>query len=112
MHRQNVTGQRVAYLRSQRKWTQQTLATKLQCAGVDITRLSVARIEYGVLKVNDTVLAGLLRVFRVPIVWLFPQEIQDLDAKFALRVAAQLSSPAPTNKPSQCQKLTKRPGRV
>jgi DNA-binding XRE family transcriptional regulator len=112
MRRQNVTGQRVAYLRSQRKWTQKILAAKLQCEGVDISRLSVARIEYGILKANDTVLAALQRIFRVPIALLFPQEIQDLDVKFAQRVTAQSSQSVSSGKPSKCQKLTKRPKRV
>ncbi len=112
MRRQNITGLRMAYLRSQKKWTQDRLATKLQCAGVDISRLSVARIEYGILKVNDTILAGLQKVFRIPIVLLFPQEIQDLDADFTKHIANQ--SPAPAKKPRRknsrrkCQKLTKK----
>jgi transcriptional regulator with XRE-family HTH domain len=108
MRRQNITGLRVAYLRSQKKWTQQILAAKLQCEDVDITRLSVARIEYGVLKVSDTVLVGLQRVFRVPIVQFFPQQVQILDEKFAQRIVTQLQNPSSTNKPRRkCQKLTK-----
>jgi len=112
MRRQNITGLRMAYLRSQKKWTQDRLATKLQCAGVDISRLSVARIEYGILKVNDTVLAGLQKVFRIPIVLLFPQEIQDLDADFTKRIADQLPNPVSTEKPRKCQKLTNRQKKV
>ena len=53
---QNVTGRRMAYFRFQRKWSQKTLAAKLQCQGVDISRMGVARIELGHTRVNDTVL--------------------------------------------------------
>ena len=109
MDRQNITGLRVAYLRNQRRWTQQALATKLQIRGVDISRLSVARIEYGVLKVNDTILAALLRVFRLPIIQFFPQEIQDLDAQYTKLLAEQLSNPGSARKRRRkCRKLTKR----
>jgi transcriptional regulator with XRE-family HTH domain len=102
---QNVSGRRVAYLRSQKKWTHDKLATKLQCEGVDISRLSLARMEWGVTKISDKVLAGLQKVFRLPIVCFFPQEIQDLDAMYA----TQLPNPVSKEKPSKCRKLTKRP---
>lgn len=109
MDRQNLIGFRVAYLRNQKKWTQKTLAAKLQCRGVDISRLSVARIEYGIIKVNDKVLAGLLRVFRLPIIQFFPQEIRDLDADYAQNVAEQPPNPLSTKKRRRkCPKLTKR----
>jgi transcriptional regulator with XRE-family HTH domain len=109
MCRKNITGRQVAYLRSQKKWTQEILAAKLQAAGVDLTRLSVARIEYGILKVNDTVLGGLQRVFRLPIIQFFPQELQVFDADLARRSAAPLLNSGPLTKSrSKCQKLTKR----
>jgi len=105
---QNVTGRRMAYFRFQRKWSQKTLAAKLQCQGVDISRMGVARIELGHTRVNDTVLEGLLRVFRLPIVLFFPQEIQDLDADYAKRIADQMPNPVSTKKSRKCQKLTKK----
>jgi transcriptional regulator with XRE-family HTH domain len=109
MYRKNITGLRVAYLRSQKKWTQEILAAKLQGAGVDITRLSVARIEYGIIKVNDTVLAGLQRVFRLPIIQFFSQELQVFDAELVQRSPAPLLKPVPLTKSRpKCQKLTKR----
>jgi len=109
MCRKNITGRQVAYWRSQKKWTQEILAAKLQAAGVEISRLSVARIEYGILKVDDTVLAGLQRVFRLPIIQLFPEEAQILDAQLAQRLSIQLSDPTKIKKPPlKCQELTKR----
>ncbi len=112
MTRQNITGRRVAYLRSQKKWTHKTLAAKLQCQGVDISRLSLARMEWGVTKVSDTVLEGLQKVFRIPIVLFFPQEVQESDTEFAKRIAAQSPDPVYTEKPRKCQKLTKRRKKV
>jgi transcriptional regulator with XRE-family HTH domain len=109
MCRKNITGRQVAYWRSQKKWTQEILAAKLQAAGVDITRLSVARIEYGILKVDDAVLAGLQRVFRRPIIRFFPQEIQVFDAELAQRSPDPLPDPIPLTKSQRkCQDLTKR----
>ena len=113
MRFQNITGRRVAYLRSQKKWTHDRLASKLQCQGVDISRLSLARMEWGVTKISDTVLAGLQKVFGIPIAQLFPQEVQDSDADCAKRVLTPLPGPAPPKKPRRkCQKLTKRPKKV
>jgi transcriptional regulator with XRE-family HTH domain len=109
MCRKNIAGRQVAYWRSQKKWTQEILAAKLQASGVDITRLSVARIEYGILKVDDTVLAGLQRVFRRPIIQFFPQEIQVFDAELAQRSPVPLLDPGLLTKSRRkCQNLTKR----
>jgi transcriptional regulator with XRE-family HTH domain len=88
MRRWNIiVGRRMAYLRSTRKWTQEILAARLQCEGVDISREGVARIELGHVRVDEEVILGLLKVFEVPIARLFPKEIQDLDAKFTARAA-------------------------
>jgi transcriptional regulator with XRE-family HTH domain len=113
MRQQNITGRRVGYLRSQKKWTHKTLAAKLQCQGVDISRLSLARMEWGVTKISDTVLAGLQKVFGLPIIRFFPQEVQDSDADFAKRIPTPLPDPDPPKTPRRkCQKLTKRPKKV
>lgn len=113
MRFQNVTGRRVAYLRYQKKWTQDRLAAKLQCKGVDISRLSLARMEWGVTKISDTVLAGLQKVFCLPIVQFFPQEIQDLDADYTNNVPAPAPEPDPPKQSRRkCQKLTKQPKKV
>jgi hypothetical protein len=80
---------------------------------VDISRLSLARMEWGVTKISDTVLAGLQKVFGIPIVQFFPQEVQDSDADCAKRVPTPLPDPDPPKNPRRkCQKLTKRPKKV
>ncbi len=90
MRRRNiVVGRVMARLRSQEKWTQEILAARLQCEGVEISRQGVARIELGHVRVNEDVILGLQKVFQVPIIRLFPKEIQDRDAKLARREAEQ-----------------------
>lgn len=88
MRRWNIiVGRRMAYLRWQRKLTQEELAAQLQCEGVDISRMGVARIELGHVRVDEEVLLGLLKVFELPIAQFFPKDVRDLDAKFAARGA-------------------------
>jgi transcriptional regulator with XRE-family HTH domain len=90
MRRRNVIiGRRVVRLRFERNWTQEILAARLQCEGVNVSRLMVAKIELGYNKVNEDLILGLQKVFRVPIIQLFPKEIQDLDEIFAARTAGK-----------------------
>ena len=90
MARRNViVGRRVAYLRFKEDWTQEILAARLQCLGVNVSRLMIAKIELGYNKVNEDLIIGLQRVFRIPIIQLFPKEIQDLDEKFTQEAAAR-----------------------
>jgi transcriptional regulator with XRE-family HTH domain len=89
MRRRNVIGRMVSRLRFERNWTQDTLAARLQCEGMDITRDVVANIEIGRTKVTDDSLLFFQRAFRVQIVLLFSAEIQTLDEKFARRAAAK-----------------------
>jgi hypothetical protein len=112
MRRKNITGRQVAYWRYQNKWTQKTLAARLQCLGFDISREMVANIEVGLRGVEDNWLVAFQKVFRISIIQLFPQEVQNLDAEIARRGNAPLPASAPTEKPWQspkkCPKLTKR----
>jgi transcriptional regulator with XRE-family HTH domain len=89
MCRRNLIGRIIARLRYERDWTQEILAAQLQCIGINITRDMVAKMESGYTKISDDLIAGLQKVFRIPIVRLFPKEIQDLDEKFARRAALQ-----------------------
>ena len=58
-------------------------------------------------------LVGFQKVFRLPVIRFFPQEIQDADAEFGKRDPAPLPDPKPSKKPRRkCQKLTKRPKKV
>jgi transcriptional regulator with XRE-family HTH domain len=109
MRRQNVTGRRVAYLRSRRNWTQEILVARLQCAGFDISRQTLAKIELGLRKVSDEWLTGFQKVFGLPLIQFFPQEVQDLDEELAQRVTRHLPDSDATRKSRHpCQKLTKR----
>jgi transcriptional regulator with XRE-family HTH domain len=105
MRRRNITGLQVAYWRYHKKWTQKTLAARLQCRGYNISREMLANIEAGLRGVEDNWLVGFQKVFQVPISCLFPPEIQDLDSEYS----QQLPIPASSKKAQRkCQKLTKR----
>jgi transcriptional regulator with XRE-family HTH domain len=90
MRRRNVTGRRLAYLRSEQEMSQDTLAARLQCEGLDITRDVVANMECGRTEIPDDYLRFLQKALRVPIVLFFSKEVQDLDEKFARLRAARL----------------------
>lgn len=92
-----VVGRAMARLRSQHNWTQEILAARLQCEGVEISRQGVARIELGHARVDEDVLVGLQKVFEIPIVRLFPKEIQDYDARLTRREAQQKLNSRPHN---------------
>ncbi|MBU6411382.1 MAG: hypothetical protein KGR98_13435 [Verrucomicrobia bacterium] len=112
MRRKNITGRQVAYWRYQNKWTQETLAARLQCLGYDISRETVVKIELDLRGVEDNWLAGFQEVFGLPIIQFFPKEVRDEDARLAQRPPAPLPEPDPPKKPKKrrrkCQQLTKR----
>jgi transcriptional regulator with XRE-family HTH domain len=76
-------GRSIARLRYERRLTQDNLAAQLQCQGKNITRDMVAKMELGRVKVTVKSLLALQKVFRVPLIRLFPREIQEQDAQFA-----------------------------
>jgi transcriptional regulator with XRE-family HTH domain len=104
MRRQNVTGRGIAYVRSEQNLSQETLAARLQCDGLDLSRQMLANIESGRKRVEDDMLPYFQRALCVPIVRFFSQEVRDLDAQLAARAAAGLIK-LPLAK---CQKLTKK----
>jgi transcriptional regulator with XRE-family HTH domain len=109
MRGRNITGRQVAYWRYQNKWTQKTLAARLQCRGYDISREMVANIEAGLRGVEDNWLVGFQEVFGLSIVQFFPKEVRDADIEFAKHPSAPLSNADPPEKHRRkCQKLTKR----
>lgn len=61
----NLIGGRVRELRRQQKMTQKTLAEKLQLQGLDVTDLTVLRIEGGKRFVPDYEVKALARVLNV-----------------------------------------------
>lgn len=56
-----------------RGWTQEILSEKLQLAGWNVSRSSLAKLEARMLNVVDHHLFFLARIFEVPIKELFPK---------------------------------------
>ncbi len=73
-HSANVIGQNVAKFRTQRGWTQEQLAAKLQLRGCDTTRDVIANIETRRCSVTDLEILYLSTVFGVKLEDLFPKE--------------------------------------
>lgn len=88
-HQRNVTGRRIAYLRSEQNLSQEVLVARLQCEGLDISRDVLANIETGRTEVKDVLLPYFQRALRVQIMRLFPTYVQVLDEKLAVRAAAR-----------------------
>lgn len=108
MRRQNITGRGIAYVRSWQNLSQEALAARLQCDGLDISRQMLANIETGRKRVEDEMLPFFQRALRVPIICFFSREVREFDVKLAARAAAGLPKPPLT----KCQGLTKRRRRV
>jgi transcriptional regulator with XRE-family HTH domain len=75
MRHRNIIGPQVRRLRSQRGWSQEQLAAKLQIAGSDISRSALAKIETRLQWMRDYQLAYLLSVFRVDYADLYPTSL-------------------------------------
>jgi transcriptional regulator with XRE-family HTH domain len=91
MRHLNVIGSAVARLRFERGWTQETLAARLQCRGVNVTRDVLANIESGRTQVTDLHIIALQKVFAVRVILLFPRTVQELDEKFVVREKLHLA---------------------
>jgi transcriptional regulator with XRE-family HTH domain len=70
----NMIGPQVRQLRSARQMTQEMLAGRLQRAGWDVSRVSVAKIESQLRWVADCELYLLAKVFDVAMEDFFPSE--------------------------------------
>jgi transcriptional regulator with XRE-family HTH domain len=68
----NIVGPKVRWLRSQRELSQAQLAVRLQLAGLDYSRVSLAKIEAQIKKVCDAELFVIARVLKVSMEELFP----------------------------------------
>jgi transcriptional regulator with XRE-family HTH domain len=71
-HKLNLVGENIAMLRSERGWTQDKLATKLQLLGHHITSQDLANIEARHWPVTDIQIVLFSEVLSVPINNLFP----------------------------------------
>ena len=69
----NVAGPQIRKLRCARGWSQSELAVKLQLAGWDISRSSLAKIEARLVWVGDYELFYFIQVFKIGLESLFPQ---------------------------------------
>jgi transcriptional regulator with XRE-family HTH domain len=80
----NVVGPQVRKLRSQRDWTQEILAQKLQLAGWDVSRTSLAKLESQLRWVSDCELLFLAKVLSVQLKDLYPSglELKKLGPQF------------------------------
>jgi ribosome-binding protein aMBF1 (putative translation factor) len=87
MRHLNIIGPAVIKLRFERRWSQEVLATKLQCQANDFTRDVLANIETGRTQVTDKHIRAFQMVFGVCIATLFPKSMQELDEKLSSREA-------------------------
>jgi transcriptional regulator with XRE-family HTH domain len=69
----NIIGPQVRKLRDQKGWTQEVLAQKLQLAGWDISRTSLAKLESQLRSVPDGELLFLSKVLQAEISEFFPR---------------------------------------
>ena len=81
----NTIGPAVAKLRFEREWTQEILAARLQCQGVNVSREVLANIESGRTQITDEHIMAFQQVFGVRIILFFPKSVQELDEKYAAR---------------------------
>ena len=61
----NIIGSRVRQLRKEKGWTQKALATQMQLTGLDMTELTVLRIENGSRFVADYEVKALAKLFGI-----------------------------------------------
>ena len=72
MHYKNNIGPQVRRKRYALGWSQTTMAAKLQCAGLDISRSGLSKIEARLRYVDDKAIMFLADVLKVPVQELFP----------------------------------------
>jgi transcriptional regulator with XRE-family HTH domain len=87
MRHRNIIGPQVRRLRNQRGWSQNDLAIKLQCAGMeDATRRNVSKLEARLIRAIDEDMLYLARVLRVELLELYPESVRcPLDLYEAIR---------------------------
>ncbi len=69
----NLVGQRIRAIRMEKHWTQSRLAKELQSAGLNKSRVAVARIEAQMVHVYDFQLLFIAKVLGVAPLDLFPK---------------------------------------
>lgn len=66
----NISGDRIREARLKHRWSQATLAAKLQLVGITIERDSISRIEKGTRFVADYEIKALSEVLEITALWL------------------------------------------
>ena len=66
----NISGDRIREARPKHRWSQATLAAKLQLVGITIERDSISRIEKGTRFVADYEIKALSEVLEITALWL------------------------------------------
>ena len=66
----NISGDRIREARLKHRWSQATLAAKLQLVGITIERDSISRIEKGTRFVVDYEIKALSEVLEITALWL------------------------------------------
>ena len=61
----NIIGAKVRELRKAKGWTQKALATQMQLSGLDMTELTILRIENGTRFVPDYEVKALAKLFQI-----------------------------------------------
>lgn len=72
-HMRNITGSRIRLARQQQHLTQEDLAARLQLAGLNHSRNTIAKIESGVRQLTDIELQIIANALGVNISWLFEE---------------------------------------
>ena len=87
----NLIGPQVRKLRNAKSWTQEILAAKLQVAGWDVSRESLAKLEAQFRRVPDCELLFLAKALRVHVMDLFPSrlDLKKLDPALRLKVSTK-----------------------
>lgn len=87
----NLIGPQVRKLRIRKHWTQEALAAKLQVAGWDVSRESLAKLESRFRRAPDCELLFLSKVLGVPVIELFPANLnlKKLDPALRLKLSTK-----------------------
>jgi transcriptional regulator with XRE-family HTH domain len=87
----NLVGAQVRKFRNRNNWTQETLAARLQVAGWDVSRESLAKLEAQFRRVPDCELLFLAKVLKVNVMDLFPArlDLKRLDPALRLKVSTK-----------------------
>ncbi len=72
--KKNISGERIREARLKMRWSQSTLAAKLQLVGITIERDSVSRMEIGTRFITDYEIRELAKLLKVSPAWLLGME--------------------------------------